>query len=514
MHRVRPPGDGSPPRWRGHPIAAFAVRALVVLVPAIAGAAAGVVVTRATLRAFGVVLGLGAALGVSAGVAIAVEAAARRLLPLATLLKLSLAFPDRVPSRFKVARSAGNVRVLRERVLAARRDGVDDDPARAAEQILTLVAGLAAHDRKTRGHSERVRAFTDVLAEHMGVSGEDRDKLRWSSLLHDIGKLEVPSATLNKAGKPDDQEWEQLKRHPLEGARIAAPLLPWLGEWGLVIAEHHERYDGTGYPMRLGGDKICLGARIVAVADSFEVMTASRSYKRPMTPSAARVELARCAGTQFDPGVVRALFAISLGRLWWMVGPAAWVAQIPFMLGIGRAGSETVVAVRAAGEIATRAVAAFLAVALSGAAATPALADGTRGREAGASTGVTTLAADATSASGSTSSAAAVSSEGSASGAAGSKGPGGGAPGSASSSGVGSTTERGAGSVSGTANAVDQAVDAASGAVDQTVGAATDAVDQTVDTATGAVDQTVDTATGAASDAASALGLGDASPSP
>jgi hypothetical protein len=343
------------------------VRAAVLVVPAILGAGAGIAVGRALSGRIVPALATGVALGVSALVAVGVETVSRRLLPLAALLKLSLAFPDRAPSRFRVARQAGNTRVLHDRVAHARAAGVADDPSRAAEEILGLVAALAAHDRKTRGHSERVRGFTDLLADELAIPQADRDRLRWAALLHDIGKLEVPAATLNKPGKPDPQEWEQLKRHPLEGQRIVGGLLPWLESWGAVIAQHHERFDGAGYPNGLAGEQIHLGARIVSVADSFEVMTAARSYKRPMTPPAARRELAACAGKQFDPMVVRAMFSISLGRLWWRVGPASWIAQVPFMLGIGRASSEAVAVVRTGSEVAVRALSALLAVTLSGA---------------------------------------------------------------------------------------------------------------------------------------------------
>jgi HD-GYP domain-containing protein (c-di-GMP phosphodiesterase class II) len=364
------------------------VRAAVLVVPAVCGAGAGIALGRGLSGRIVPALATAVALGVSALVAVGVETLARRLLPLAALLKLSLAFPDRAPSRFRVARQAGNTRVLRDRVAHARAAGVADDPARAAEEILGLVAALAAHDRKTRGHSERVRGFTDLLADELAIPQADRDRLRWAALLHDIGKLEVPAATLNKAGKPDPKEWEQLKRHPLEGQRIVGGLLPWLESWGAVIAQHHERFDGAGYPNGLAGEQIHLGARIVSVADSFEVMTAARSYKRPMTPPAARRELAACAGKQFDPMVVRAMFSISLGRLWWRVGPASWIAQVPFMLGIGRAGSEAVAVVRTGSEVAARAVSALLAVTLSGAtgAARPPLAPTTTAPKSGVRT--------------------------------------------------------------------------------------------------------------------------------
>jgi putative nucleotidyltransferase with HDIG domain len=158
-------------------------------------------------------------LGSAMLVALAVERAARRLLPLAVLLQLSLAFPDHAPSRFTMARTAGNVRRLEERIGQAKQTGVEDDPAKAARQILGLVAALSAHDRKTRGHSERVRAYTDMLAGELDLDDEDRDRLRWAALLHDIGKLRVPGRILNKAGKPDRVEWERLQAHPAAGGR-------------------------------------------------------------------------------------------------------------------------------------------------------------------------------------------------------------------------------------------------------------------------------------------------------
>jgi hypothetical protein len=351
-------------RWVERPLLASVIRVVVLVVPIAAGFVAGLSAARWLPRLggwanLGWVLGI---LAVSTVTVSVVDRFARKLLPLATLLRLSLVFPDRVPSRFKLARQAGNVRVLERRIAEARERGLDDDPARAAEQILTLVAALSAHDRKTRGHSERVRAFTDMLAEEFGLSQADSDRLRWAALLHDTGKLEVPSATLNKPGKPNEAEWARLRQHPIEGERIAAPLLPWLGPWAAVIGQHHERWDGAGYPRGVSGEDISLGARIVSLADSFEVMTAARSYKRPMTPTAARRELQRCAGGQFDPAIVRAFLNISLGRLWWAVGPASWVAQVPFILRIGQTGEQAFGLARAATAVAVNGLAGILAL--------------------------------------------------------------------------------------------------------------------------------------------------------
>ena len=324
-----------------------------MLVPTVAAAASMVAIAMAVPPPPPpwVVVWWAAVIIVSAAVAALVERIARRWLPLAVLLQLSLVFPDRAPRRFRMARGAGRLRVLEDRICDARQRGVSDEPAEAAEEILSLVAALSAHDRKTRGHSERVRAFTDVIASEIGLSEDDQDRLRWAALLHDIGKLRVPRRILNKTGRPDDREWRLLRDHPEAGERIVAPLLPWLGEWGKTIAQHHERYDGTGYPHGLAGGEISLGARIVAVADSFEVMTASRTYKKPMTVPAARAELLACAGAQFDPDVVRSLFSVSIGHLWWIAGPTSWIAATPFLGSAQRAVGQVAVAAQTAAVV-------------------------------------------------------------------------------------------------------------------------------------------------------------------
>jgi hypothetical protein len=227
-----------------------------------------------------------------------------------------------------VARRTGRPRDLQESLHRAHETGHEDE-ARRMQSIIELVLALSVHDKASRGHSERVRVFTDLLADELRVPDSGRNRLRWAALLHDIGKLEVPATILNKPSAPSDEEWEALHRHPEEGARLVGPLLPWLGEWGLAVEQHHERFDGTGYPHQLKGHEISLAARIVAVADVYEVMTAPRPYKRPLSVSAARQELVRVAGTQLDPVIVRAFLNVSVGRLWQTIGFGAWIAQIP-----------------------------------------------------------------------------------------------------------------------------------------------------------------------------------------
>jgi predicted RNA-binding protein with TRAM domain len=314
-------------------------------------------------------------LGVPLVVLFATDRLARRALPLAVLLKMSMVFPDRAPKRLAVARRSGTTRNLARRVEEARTRGVEDEPVVAAEKILALAGALNAHDRLTRGHGERVRVLTDLIADELDLPTGERDRLRWSSLLHDIGKLAVHPYILNKPAKLDDDEWNIIKNHPLEGAKLTAPLAGWLGEWANTIAEHHERYDGTGYPHGLRGDEISLGGRIVAVADCYDTMTSVRSYKMAMSPKAARAELAVGAGSQFDPRVVRAFLDISIGRLQPVAGPLAWLGSLPFIGSIPQLGQAAVVLGRlgAASLVVTGAVAAGTANAAAHASVTPSL---------------------------------------------------------------------------------------------------------------------------------------------
>jgi HD-GYP domain-containing protein (c-di-GMP phosphodiesterase class II) len=341
--------------WEAHPVLSGLLRLVIFTIPIAAALTATFVLrgllptpeTRIGWWAWWIVL-LGAALAVS----LATERVARRLLPLAMLLKLSMLFPDHAPSRFRVARHSGSVRELREQLDAA---DPDEPIADRAGTVLSLVMALTAHDRKTRGHAERVRVFTDLLTEQLKLPEEDRHRLRWAALLHDIGKLSVEPEVLNKPDKLDAAEWEQIHTHPAEGARLAEPLIPWLAPWGDAIVQHHEWFDGSGYPSGLAGSQIGDGARIVSVADCYDTMTSARSYQRPKSTAAARRELVAGAGTQFDPVVVRAFLAISLPRLLWAVGPVSLLVHLPFLSylqSVGQAGITGVAQTATVGALA------------------------------------------------------------------------------------------------------------------------------------------------------------------
>ncbi len=264
-------------------------------------------------------------------VLIVVDRVARRLLPLAALFRLSLVFPDHAPSRFGTALGSRSVDTLKERVAAAKSGSAGATPLVAAQQLLSLVAALDTHDPLTRGHSDRVRAYSQMIAEEMHLSDDEIDLLNWAALLHDIGKLDVPTEILAKEGRPTDDEWAILKRHPEFGETFVRPLRSWLGDWTEAVTQHHERWDGRGYPAGTAGEEISLAGRIVAVADVFDVITSARSYKAASDALAGRQEIARCAGAQFDPTVVRAFLGVSLGRLRFAMGPLSWLSHAPLL---------------------------------------------------------------------------------------------------------------------------------------------------------------------------------------
>ncbi len=322
-------------RWAPRRLHAYAVRAIVYLGPIVLSIVfvhyAGLVVP-APLGSLWLYLGWWFGLSLAATlVLVAVDRVTRRLLPLAALLHLSLVFPDEAPSRFKVALRAGNVGELEARLAAARAAAEAATPSEAAAHLLELVAALNIHDPLTRGHCDRVRAYSVMIGEELGLSGDELDLLNWAALLHDVGKLEVPTEILAKDGRPTDEEWATLRKHPLYGEGLVQPLETWLGTWASAVGFHHERWDGKGYPRGLDGEEIPLSGRIVAVADVFDVITSARSYKKASAAEDGRAEIARCAGAQFDPTVVRAFLNVSLGRMRLVMGPLSWLAHAPLL---------------------------------------------------------------------------------------------------------------------------------------------------------------------------------------
>ena len=247
-------------KWRGHPAIATAIRIAATAVPLALSFGSSVLIARIVPRPSGFMpsaLWWIVLLLLSTVVLVATDRLARRLLPLAALLKLSLVFPDRAPSRFGFALRSGTTRQLRRRLDDFRLHGTE---AAGASELLALVAALNVHDPLTRGHSERVRAFSDLLAAQLGLDDDARDRLHWAALLHDIGKLAVPTEILNKKGKPTEEEWILLKRHPEEGVKLVeGPIAEWLGEWAHAIGEHHEKFDGTGYPSGSEGSRDLAG---------------------------------------------------------------------------------------------------------------------------------------------------------------------------------------------------------------------------------------------------------------
>ena len=344
--------------WRASPVLACSVRVVAYAVPVLTAYVVIRVASPVLYRPggfVGVLVWIVQAAAIGAAVSHAVGRLTRHLLPLATLLRLTLVFPDRAPSRFGVALRSGTVRQMRLRARELERDGLGSTAAEAAENAVVLVNGLGRHDRLTRGHTERVRAYADLIAEEMGLSDIDRSWLAWGVLLHDVGKMTVPAAILNKSERLTAEEWGVLKGHPAAGAAMLEPLAPWLGDWILAAAEHHERWDGQGYPSGLQAQEISLAGRITAVADAYDVITSKRSYKDPMSAEAARRELVDCSGTQFDPAVVRAMLAVSIGHPP-AVGSLAWLTEIPVVRAAVAVGTSPAAAVIGTAAIATSAL--------------------------------------------------------------------------------------------------------------------------------------------------------------
>ncbi|HTU34127.1 MAG TPA: diguanylate cyclase, partial [Candidatus Acidoferrum sp.] len=180
----------------------------------------------------------------------------------------------------------------------------DGIPPAVVETITSLAFAIDAKDQYTQGHSQKVSAYAAMLAKALGRPGDEVEEIRLAAMLHDIGKVGIPEAILNKAGSLDAREWETMKTHTDLGAKILEPL-HGVSRMQKMIRHHHEFFDGTGYPDQLDGENIPYGARVIAIADSYDTITSERTYKKARTPEDALREIERCAGSQFDPELVR-----------------------------------------------------------------------------------------------------------------------------------------------------------------------------------------------------------------
>lgn len=196
---------------------------------------------------------------------------------------------------------AGAMETLRTR---QELGGDANTPGEKFRTLSRLVAALEAQDTYTDGHSRRVAAHSVIVARRMGLPGEDVSRLRAAAAVHDIGKVRVPPDVLDKRGRLTRGEYELVKRHAHEGAEIVACLED--PELTAIVRHHHERFDGTGYPSGLAGERIPLGARIIAVVDTFDALTSVRPYRPAATHKQALQAVSDASGTQLDPAVVRA----------------------------------------------------------------------------------------------------------------------------------------------------------------------------------------------------------------
>jgi len=176
----------------------------------------------------------------------------------------------------------------------------------AYEASLTVLANaIDLRDPYTRGHVERVTAYSLALAAQLGWTGRRLEQLRFGAILHDIGKIFIQETMLFKSLPLGDADWYEIRRHPIAGAEMIKDV-PFLAQAVPIVRHHHERWDGSGYPDGLSGRDIPLPARIVTLADSFDAMTIDRPYRSARDPEDAYNEVVSNAGAQFDPQVVAA----------------------------------------------------------------------------------------------------------------------------------------------------------------------------------------------------------------
>jgi diguanylate cyclase (GGDEF)-like protein/putative nucleotidyltransferase with HDIG domain len=186
-------------------------------------------------------------------------------------------------------------------------------PQAVLDTVTSLAFAIDAKDHYTQGHSQKVSAYAALIAEGLGMNELEVEEIRLGGVLHDIGKVAIPEAILNKSGPLNPDEWDTMKSHVVFGARILEPLAP-LTRIREMVLHHHEYFDGSGYPDGLSGEQIPLGSRIIAVADAYDTITSDRTYKKARAAEEALAELERCSNAQFDGKIVE-LFVRTMRQL-------------------------------------------------------------------------------------------------------------------------------------------------------------------------------------------------------
>ena len=216
-------------------------------------------------------------------------------------------------SALATARSEGGGRVKASDGARPEAPADDDALGVTAEVVEALAQALEERDTYTGEHSESLVDLVAHVAEALGLDPHDVTTVRSAALLHDFGKVGIPAEILHKSAPLDDSEWEIMRRHPVIGERILRAI-PGMGAVARIVRNEHERWDGTGYPDRLAGEAIPIGARIILACDAYHAMTSDRPYRSALSHHMAISELTTNAGSQFDPQVVDALVGYLHGR--------------------------------------------------------------------------------------------------------------------------------------------------------------------------------------------------------
>jgi len=216
----------------------------------------------------------------------------------------------RIRSQLRMRQMESEMALMNKNLRMRTSDLVDQQRSLFLSTVKSLASAIDAKDEYTRHHSTRVTDFTLKIAAKMGFSEKELGELELAAVLHDVGKIAVPESILNKPGKLTNEEFKLIQDHPVRGEAILSPVIE-LKEIARIVRSHHERYDGNGYPDKLKGREIPLGARIMAIADTYDSITSERPYRKAASHRYAVKEIIACSGTQFDPEVVETFLEIA-----------------------------------------------------------------------------------------------------------------------------------------------------------------------------------------------------------